>query len=74
MQEKQANKTTQSTATKRTMRRYSDEFKRELVHYAHSPADRHRHRVRRADGHVFQMDQAVLKRAKPSRHAVSQGN
>jgi transposase-like protein len=40
MQAKQANKTTQFTATKRTMRRYSDEFKRELVHYAHSHPDK----------------------------------
>ena len=40
MQAKHANKTAQSTATKRTMRRYSDEFKRELVHYAHSHPDK----------------------------------
>ena len=40
MQAKQAIKTDEVSREKRTMRRYSDEFKRELVHYAHSHPDK----------------------------------
>ena len=40
MQPKQANTVKDLQAPKRTMRRYSDEFKRELVHYAHSHPDK----------------------------------
>jgi len=40
MQAKQAIKTEGNSREKRTMRRYSDAFKRELVHYAHSHPDK----------------------------------